>query len=120
MAWTTREDLAAADAALLAGDQIIDGPTPPLTGPEAQDLSGIARLASEVTGTSISRKLISLDDLDARASQNGVPAGARAVMQGYFRAAEGGEFAEVDPTLATILGWQPVSIREFLEKYLPR
>lgn len=119
VAWTTHDDLAEADAALLAGERVVDGPTPPLTGPDAIDLAGIARLAEELTGTPVSRSLCSLDDLDGRARQNGAPAGARAVMQGYFRAAAAGEFAAVDPTLAAILGRPPTSVRAFLEKHLP-
>ena len=120
VAWTTHDDLAAADAALLEGDRVIDGPTPPLTGLDALDLADIARLATEGTGTAVSRNLISLDDLDVQASQNGVPAGARAVMVGYFRAAEAGEFAKVDPTLSTILHRQPMDMSDFLERHLPR
>jgi NAD(P)H dehydrogenase (quinone) len=119
VAWTTHDDLAAADAALLAGEQVIEGPTPPMTGPEVWDLAGIARLASEVKGEKVSRTLISLDDLDRRASQKGVPAGARAVMLGYFRAAEAGEFAEVDPALAVILGRPATGMRKFLAQHLP-
>ncbi|RYE71502.1 MAG: NAD-dependent epimerase/dehydratase family protein, partial [Oxalobacteraceae bacterium] len=120
VAWTTHDDLAAADAALLAGERIIDGPTPPMTGLDALDLAGIARLASEVKGTPVLRTLISLDDLDLRASQTGVPAGARAVMLGYFRAAEAGEFATVDPTLAAILGRQATGMLDFLAQHMPR
>lgn len=120
VAWTTHDDLAAADAALLAGERIIDGPTPPMTGPDALDLAGIARLASKVKGTPVLRTLISLNDLDLRASHKGVPAGARAVMLGYFRAAEAGEFATVDPTLAAILGRQATGMLDFLAQHMPR
>ncbi len=120
VAWTTHDDLAAADAALLAGEQVIDGPTPPMTGPDALDLAGIAKLASEVKGTPVSRTLINMDDLELRASQKGVPTGARAVMLGYFRAAEAGEFAKVDPTLAAIIGRKPTEMRDFLAQHLPR
>jgi len=119
VAWTTHDDLAEADAALLAGEWIIDGPTPPMTGPEALDLAGIARLASEVKGTKVARTLMSLDDLDRRAGQKGVPAGARAVMLGYFRAAKAGEFAEVDPALSAVLGRKPTGMRDFLAQHLP-
>lgn len=119
MAWTTHDDLAAADAALLAGDRVIDGPTPPLTGPDALDLAGIARLASEIGATPVSRETISLDDLERRTIHDGVPAGGRAVMLGYFRAAEAGEFAAVDPTLAAILGHQPAGMRRYLAENLP-
>ncbi|MEG3164011.1 NAD(P)H-binding protein [Sphingomonas sp. PB2P19] len=119
VAWTTHDDLAAADAALLAGDQVIDGPTPPLTGPEALNLAEIARLASEVREMPVALTLISLENLDLRARENGVPAGARAVMLGYFRAAEAGEFAAVDPALTAILGHRPTGMREFLATHLP-
>jgi NAD(P)H dehydrogenase (quinone) len=117
--WTTHDDLAAADAALLAGDRIIDGPTPPLTGPDALDLADIARLAGEVTGRPFSRSVVGLGDLDLRASRNGVPVGARAVMRGYFEAAAAGEFAAVDPTLAAILGRPATTVRAFLTTKLP-
>jgi len=120
VAWATHDDLAGADAALLAGEQVINGPTPPLTGPDALDLADIALLATEVKGTPVSRTFISLDDLERRASQKAIPAGARAVMAGYFRAAEAGEFAKVDPTLATVLGRQTTGMRDFLAQHLPR
>ena len=118
VAWTTHDDLAAADAALLAGEQVIDGPTQPLTGTEALDLSEIARLASEVKGTPVSRDVISLDDLDAQARQYGIPSGIRAIMLGYYRAAHAGEFSKVDPLLTTILGRQPTGMRDFLQRHL--
>jgi len=120
VAWTSRDDLAAADAALLAGERVIDGPTPPLTGPEALDLAAVARLASEVRGMSVSRTLISLDDLDRRARDRNLPVGARAMMRGYFLATEAGEFSEVDPALANIVGNQPARMRDFLAEHLPR
>lgn len=120
VAWTTHDDLAEADAALLAGERVIDGPTPPLTGPDALDLAAIARLASDVGGTPVTRTLIGLDDLDRRARERDAPAGARAVMQGYYHAAEAGEFAGVDPMLAAILGRQATGMRDFLTKNLPR
>ncbi len=119
VAWTTHDDLAAADAALLASDRVIDGPTPPLTGPDALDLAGIARLVGEVTGTPVSRSFVGLDDLDARAERSGAPAGARAVMQGYFRAAAAGEFAAIDPTLADMIGRPATTMRAFLARHLP-
>ncbi|MFZ3484229.1 NAD(P)H-binding protein [Sphingomonas sp. 3-13AW] len=118
VAWTTHDDLAAADTALLAGEQVIDGPTQPLTGTEALDLSEIARLASEVKGTPVSRDVISLDDLDAQARQYGIPSGIRAIMLGYYRAAHAGEFSKVDPLLTTILGRQPTGMRDFLQRHL--
>lgn len=120
VAWTSCDDLAAVDAALLVGEWVIDGPTPPLTGPDALDLAAVARLASEVRGMPVSRTLITLDDLDRRASDRNVPVGARAMMLGYFLAAEAGEFSKIDPALADIVGKQPVRMRDFFAEHLPR
>jgi uncharacterized protein YbjT (DUF2867 family) len=43
-----------------------DGPTPPLTGPQALDLAGLAALASEVVGRPIAREVIADDATRAR------------------------------------------------------
>lgn len=114
VAWTTHDDLAAADAILLAGREEIDGPTPPLTGREALDLADLARLAAEVTGRPVARHLVDDDTMVRRTLQAGVPEGAVAIMLGYFRAARDGEFADVDPTLARILGRAPTPMLQFL------
>ena len=45
VSWTTHDDLAAADAMLLAGNELFDGPTPALTGSEALDLADLADIA---------------------------------------------------------------------------
>lgn len=73
-----------------------------------------------MAATPVARNVISLEDLHDRACRNGVPAGARAMMLGYFQAARAGEFASVDPTLASILGRPPVGPSEFLKRHLPR
>jgi NAD(P)H dehydrogenase (quinone) len=103
VAWTTHEDLATADAALLAGTVVIDGPTPPLTGSDALDLADLARLAGEIYGRPVSRTIISDESMVARARAAGTPEGVIAVMLGYYHAARAGEFAMVDPTLGSIL-----------------
>jgi len=118
VAWTTHDDLAAADAALLAGDVVIDGPTPPMTSSQALDLTELAALGGEVVGRPVSRVLTSEDNMEARARDAGVPPGAIAVMLGYFRAARAGEFAAVDPFLAEILGRAPETMRTFLKANL--
>jgi uncharacterized protein YbjT (DUF2867 family) len=115
VAWTAHDDLAAADATLLAGIEAVDGPTCPLTGSEALDLADLARLASEIMGKPVLRRTISEDAVVARARQRGVPDGAVAVMIGYCRAARAGEFAAVNPSLSQILGRPPVTIRSVLQ-----
>ena len=112
------EDGAAADAALLAGVEVIDGPTPPLTGCEALDLADLAELAGEILGRPIARVMVSEENMEAKARAAGVPEGSIAVMLGYYRAARAGEFEVVDPTLARILQRAPETIRTFLTSKL--
>ena len=114
VAWATHGDLAAADAALLAGVDVIDGPTPPLTGCEALDLADLAELAGDILGKPVSRSIVSEEEMEAKARAAGVPEGSIAVMLGYYRAARAGEFEAVDPTLARILQRAPETIRTFL------
>jgi len=118
VAWATHDDLAAADAALLAGVEVIDGPTPPLTGCEALDLADLAELAGEILGRPIARVMVSEENMEAKARAAGVPEGSIAVMLGYYRAARAGEFEVVDPTLARILQRAPETIRTFLTSKL--
>lgn len=120
VSWTTHDDLAAVDAALLAGDEVIDGPTPPLTGSEALDLTDLARMASEIMGSPVSRSLLSDETMLKNAEAAGVPAERIAVMMGYFLAARAGEFSRVDPTLGRILGRAPQSMQSFMAEKLPR
>lgn len=114
VAWTAHDDLAEADARLLAGEKTVDGATAPLTGPGALDLADLARVASEVTGRAIAREVVSEEELERRARESGVPDGAIAIMLGYFRAARAGEFDRPDPTLARLLGRDPVPMRDLL------
>lgn len=118
VAWTTHEDLAAVDAALLAGAEVIDGPTPPLTGSEALDLAVFAQLASEILERPISRTLLSEETMRTNALQAGVPEASIAVMLGYFQAARAGEFSAVDTTLARIIGREPETMRDFMKANL--
>lgn len=114
VAWTTHDDLAEADARLLAGKETIDGATPPLTGPEALDLAELARLAADITGRAITREVVSEAEMERSAVAQGVPPGAIAVMLGYYRAGRAGEFDRVDKTLADLLGRAPMTMREVL------
>lgn len=118
VSWVTHDDLAAADAALLASDTVIDGATPPLTGGEALDLAQLANLAGEIMGKQISRTVISDADMEKNVRAAGVPDERISVMMGYFLAARAGEFADVDSTLATVLGREPQTMRSFLSARL--
>lgn len=118
VSWTTHDDIAAADAALLSSQDAIDGATPPLTGSEAFDLADLAQMAGRILGSPIARTLISDEDMRGNAKVAGVPEERIAVMMGYYRAARAGEFARVDATLANILGREPETMLEFMTKRL--
>ena len=115
VAWTTHADLAAVDAALLAGDEVIDGPTPPLTGNEALDLEDLARLAGRSMNKTISRVVLEEQDFERGVRGAGLNKGVIALMLGYYRAARAGEFAAIDPTLSRILGRAPETMSRFLQ-----
>jgi NAD(P)H dehydrogenase (quinone) len=116
ISWTTHDDLAAADAALLAGSEEIDGPTPPLTASEALDLNDLALIATELLGRRVPRQVIGDEQMRAGARERGAPETATNFMLGYFLAARAGEFASVDPTLERLIGRPPQSMREYLAK----
>lgn len=118
VAWTTHDDLAAADAALLAGDIVIDGPTPPLTGVVALDLADLARMAAGITRHAIALTVVSDEAMVERARANGVPEAVIAIMLGYYRAARAGEFTTVDGTLAKLIGRTPETMESFMRANL--
>ena len=118
VSWTARNDLAEADAILLAHEGRLDGITPPLTAPEAFTMAGLAAVASELTGREIRHVTVSDDAwLQARVGQ-GTPARMAEMLLGMYRAARRGDFAAVDPTLETLLGRRPQTMRDVLAAVL--
>lgn len=118
VAWTTHDDLAAADAALLAGVEVIDGPTPPLTSQQTLDFADLAQQASAILGKPISRTIVSEDVMIRNAQEAGVPRGSIEFMLSYFRAARAGEFAAVDPTLGRLIGHEPETMESYMKRML--
>ncbi|QFY13060.1 NAD(P)H-binding protein [Nonomuraea phyllanthi] len=119
VSWTSHDDLAEAAAAVLADEGRFDGPTPPLTAAEALDFDDIARIAGDVTGRPISRTTAPDDRFRRQMEEHGVPAGYAGHLLDIFVAARAGEFATVDPTLATLLGHEPTPLSAVLRKHLP-
>ena len=111
VSWTTRADLAEADATILADEGRFDGATPPLTAAEAIDLEEFAAIASDVLGRPVSRKVLSDEEFRAKMAARGAPEGALTMALGLYVAARNGEFATVDPTLETLLGRRPTDMR---------
>ena len=114
VSWTTRADLAEADAILLADEGRLDGITPPLTATEAFTMADLATIASELTGRTIKRVTVSDDEWRDETIAQGVPAPMADMLVGMYRAARRGDFAAVDPTLERLLGRAPVSMRQVL------
>jgi NAD(P)H dehydrogenase (quinone) len=119
VSWTAHADLAEAAAIALADEGRLDGLTPPLTGPEALDLAGVAALASELSGHPITRVTVTDEQYRAGLVSHGVPEPQADVLAGLFAASRQGEFAAVDPTLERLLGRPPLSIRDVLAASLP-
>jgi NAD(P)H dehydrogenase (quinone) len=93
VSWTGHDDLAEAAAAILAGEATFDGPTPPLTGPDALDLTAVAARLTERTGRTIRRVTIA-DEASSLPE----------FTLDLFRAARRGEFAVTDPALEKLIG----------------
>ncbi|KQR31796.1 NAD(P)H-binding protein [Deinococcus sp. Leaf326] len=118
VSWTTHADLAGAAAAVLTGEAQFDGPTPPLVNPEALDLAQLADLLAESTGRAGRRAVVPEADFAAELGARGLSPERAAVTLGLFAAAHRGEFASPDPTLGTLLGRAPESMRAVLARQL--
>lgn len=114
VSWTARDDLAEADAVLLAEEGRLDGITPPLTAPEAFTMTDLAAIASELTGREIKRITLSDDEWRESKVAAGLPAQMAEMLLGMYRAARRGDFATADPTLETLLGRRPQTMRDVL------
>ncbi len=118
VSWTSHGDLAEAAAIALTED-VLDGTTPALTGAEAIDMTGVAALASELTGRTIRRVVVPDAEFRAGLVAHGVPEGAADLLVSMFAASHQGEFAQVDPALGHLIGRPPVPLREVLAPAIP-
>ncbi|MER5462403.1 NAD(P)H-binding protein [Streptomyces sp. NPDC002668] len=118
VSWTAHADLADAAAAVLADEGRFDGPTPPLTAAQALTFDDIAAIATDVTGRTITRNTAPDDQFREQLVGRGVPAGAADQLLGIFAASRAGEFATVDPTLAALLGREPIALSTVLREQL--
>ncbi|RDE07370.1 NAD(P)H-binding protein [Sphingomonas aracearum] len=114
VAWTTRDDLAAAAAAILTDEGRFDGPTPPLTASEAPTLDDAAAMLSELHGRCVVRQVAADDAFEADLAFQGMPKPVVAITLGMYRAARAGEFAAVSPALGDLIGREPQSLRDVL------
>lgn len=119
VAWTAHADLAEATAAILSEPRF-EGPTPNLTASEAIDMEGIAAIASEVEGRTIRRIVVSDEEYQDRLRSQGLPEARAAMLTGIFQASRQGDFAQVDPALANLIGRPPIHFREVLKESMDR
>lgn len=115
VSWTTHADLAAAAATLLAGDEVFNGPTPPLTSQLVADFADIAAMGEQPTGRTITRTVVPDDAFVEQMVGHGTPEVVARQLLGIFRAARAGEYDVTDPTLARLLGCEPRTIRDLVQ-----
>lgn len=116
--WTDYTDLAEVAAVILADEGRFDGPTPPLTGARAYTYDDVAALASELTGRPFTRTCVSDEQFRLQLVGHGAPIEAVDVMLSIFAASRDKEFAAVDPTLAELIGREPLDLAAVLRPTL--
>ncbi|MFG3280543.1 NAD(P)H-binding protein [Streptomyces sp. NPDC048111] len=118
VAWTAHADLAEAAAVILTDEGRFEGPTPPLTAGRTLDFDDLAAMAADLTGSAITRHTLNDPDFRDQLVHQGVPAPTADQLLGIFAASRAGEFSTVDPTLATLLGREPVAVEAVLREHL--
>lgn len=118
VSWTARADLAEAAIAALTQPSLFDGISPPLTGSQTLDFTGIARLASQILGQEVVRETVSDADYRAALVAHGTPEIVADLFLTLYTAARAGEFAVVDPTLERVLGRKPTAMVDVLTGFL--
>ncbi|NUK53644.1 SDR family oxidoreductase [Streptomyces lunaelactis] len=118
VSWTAHTDLAEAAAITLAEDGRFDGPTPPLTASQALDLADIAEIASDLIGRPVKRVIVTDEDYRAGLVSHGVPETQAEMLLGLFAASRQGEFSQVDPTLADLIGRPSTPVQDVLKAAL--
>jgi len=116
VSWTAHADLAAAAAAILAGDgPRFAGATPPLTAPDALDLEDIAGVLTKLTGRPVKRVVADDAEWTAGLIGHGVPAAQADMLLGMFHASRRGEFAATGPALEDLIGRAATPVDQVLE-----
>ncbi|GAA3000418.1 NmrA family NAD(P)-binding protein [Streptosporangium longisporum] len=120
VSWTAHADLAEAAAIILADEGRFDGPTPPLTAPEALDLADVAGILTELTGRTVRRVVADDAEWTATMIGHGVPADRANMLLGMFHASRRGEFSTTGPDLENLLRRPATTVRSVLEGHTAR
>ena len=86
-----------------------------LASPESYSFADIAQILSELSGKKITYVSPTPEEFSQQLTAAGVPAGAIHMTSGFSVAIGQGEFDFPSPTLATLLGRAPKSLRDFLK-----
>jgi NAD(P)H dehydrogenase (quinone) len=113
ISYAAHDDLAAATAKV-AMDGAHDGKIYELTGGEAVDTFGLARLVSEAAGRDIGAADIPLDQFAAYLGTLGLDEAGAADLTSIYAAAAAGEYAEPSGDLERLLGHAPIAMRDYI------
>jgi uncharacterized protein YbjT (DUF2867 family) len=113
VSWTARGDSAEGAAVILASGGGYDGPAT-MTASTAPTFAEIAEIASELAGRDIRYEPLDEDEWTARQIAGGAQEFVVRMTLGLYEAAAGGFFAGTDPLLATLLGREPLTVRDAL------
>jgi NAD(P)H dehydrogenase (quinone) len=111
--YVTREDLAAATAAILA-DPADPGRVLELTGPAAVTGADLAAYLSEISGKPVRFQALTDEERSADLAGAGLPAGAVAVIVSFGRAAREGYLGLVTDVVERYLGRKPTTVAAVL------
>jgi NAD(P)H dehydrogenase (quinone) len=113
-AFVTRDDCAAAAAAVLASDGHV-GQTYDITGPEAIDAAALAALTADISGTPV--EVVHVDDAAYTAglvAAAGLPEEAAALYASFGASAREGWASEVTTAVFDLTGVEPTPLRAVL------
>ncbi|GII52595.1 NAD(P)-dependent oxidoreductase [Planotetraspora thailandica] len=112
-AYVSREDCAAAAAAVLASEGH-ENVSYDITGPEAVDAAGLAALAAEISGRPV--EVVSVDDegLAQGLAAAGLPAEVVQLVVSFGASTRGGWASDVTTAVRDLTGREPVALRDVL------
>jgi NAD(P)H dehydrogenase (quinone) len=114
-AYVSREDCAAAAAAVLAGGTRHEGKVYDITGPELLGGDDLAALYGSVGGAPVQAVAVDDDAYVAGALAAGLPEPVAGLLASFGAAIRGGHLDQVSTTVADLTGRGPRPLREVLE-----
>lgn len=117
-AYVSREDCAAAAAAVLTGGPEHVGRAYDITGPELLGAEGLAELYASVTGAQIAAVDVGDEGLIGGMVGAGLPDVVAELLASFGRAIRGGYLSDRSGDVLTLTGREPVSVRSVLEAAL--